>query len=151
MVNEAAPGHVLGIAAENNVGSSSSHIGRNRDHALAATLSHNLGLALNILGLCIEQLVLQTCRRSRLIKVEVFRRANTNRQSAPLSKKLIACFGALWAWLVGSIEFLIGRTGLMNTVRQRPYLLPGACLPAPRTALRLSSRPALVGPAYSCA
>ena len=43
-------GHEFGIAAEQNVRTAASHVGRDRDHAFASGLRHNLGFPFVILG-----------------------------------------------------------------------------------------------------
>ena len=43
-------GHELGISAQQNIGTAAGHVGRDRDHALAARLRHQERFALVILG-----------------------------------------------------------------------------------------------------
>ena len=53
--------HVLGVAAQQDVGAAPRHVGRDRHGAAAAGLGDDLGLALHVLGLGVEDLVCVCC------------------------------------------------------------------------------------------
>ena len=65
------PGHVVWIAAEDDVCPSASHVGGYCDGIFAPTLTNNLRLTLHILWLGVQKLVLQPCR-FRLLKSLVY-------------------------------------------------------------------------------
>lgn len=52
----ASPSHVLRIASQNDISTTTCHVGSDGDSLTAPTLGHNLGLALHILRLSIEKL-----------------------------------------------------------------------------------------------
>ena len=61
--DEDRPGHELGVATQDDVCPPACHVGGNGDGALPAGLSHNLRFPFHVLGLCVEQLVVQACKQ----------------------------------------------------------------------------------------